>query len=100
MPLRAETDGQAGQHAAMESERVTADIPEPAVPGHQKPTIACGRSEQFRIVGSGEPLGCGAVDLVAEGLEWRCSGRWEVLVELDPHWAATAGYSSRASQAP
>lgn len=87
-------------YAAVGSGRVGADVAESPVERDQQPAIVRRAGQHVRVVGAFETFRVGGVGVVAGvGQRRSCRAR-QVLVELDPHEAATAGYSSRASSAP
>lgn len=69
-------------------------------PGDDQSADRSGRLRHRRIVGTSQALLLDRVNVMARRCEDRTGAARQVLVELDSHREATAGYSSRASSAP
>ena len=79
---------------------VCADVAEAAIERDHETLDTRGGAQNDGVLGTAEVLVGNRVYVVIRRSEpLRCARR-DVLVELDPHWAATAGYSSRARSAP
>lgn len=88
------------QDPGMGARRVGPDVAQTPIERQQQPIGGCRAGKYGPVLRATKPLGPGGVHVVAGAIQQSNDGVRQVLVELDPPWAATAGYSSRASSAP